>query len=235
MVAPDEMTFEFLEGRRGVPLGKECQNRVEYWKNLPTDDGATFDREVILDAKDIAPQVTWGTNPGMVTAVTDRIPDLDGFEKKADRAAAERALEYMGLEAGTPMAEIEVDRVFIGSCTNSRLGDLRAAAHMVEGKKINPRVHGLVVPGSQSVKHEAEAEGLDRIFEEAGFEWRESGCSMCLGMNEDILQPKERCASTSNRNFEGRQGRDGRTHLVSPIMAAAAAIEGHFVDVRDWN
>ncbi len=235
MVAPDEKTFEFLEGRRGVPQGKEFQNRVEYWKNLPTDDGATFDREVILDAKDIAPQVTWGTNPGMVTAVTDRIPDLDGFEKKADRAAAERALEYMGLEAGTPMAEIEVDRVFIGSCTNSRLGDLRAAAHMVEGKKINPRVHGLVVPGSQSVKHEAEAEGLDRIFEEAGFEWRESGCSMCLGMNEDILQPKERCASTSNRNFEGRQGRDGRTHLVSPIMAAAAAIEGHFVDVRDWN
>lgn len=235
MVAPDEKTFEFLEGRQGVPKGKKFQEQVEYWKSLPTDDGAAFDREVVLDAKDIAPQVTWGTNPGMVTAVTERIPDLDGFKNKADSVAAERALEYMGLEAGTPMTEIEIDRVFIGSCTNSRLGDLRMAAKVVEGKKVNPRVSGLVVPGSQSVKHEAEAEGLDRIFEEAGFEWRESGCSMCLGMNEDILQPKERCASTSNRNFEGRQGRDGRTHLVSPIMAAAAAIEGHFVDVRNWN
>ena len=235
MIAADEKTFEFLDGRRYVPRGKEFQEGVEYWKSLSTDEGATFDRQVVLDASDIAPQVTWGTNPGMVTDVTGRVPDPGEFENEANRLAAERALEYMGLTAGTPMADIEIDRVFIGSCTNSRLGDLRMAAQAVEGKKISPRVRALVVPGSQSVKREAEAEGLDRIFEEAGFEWRESGCSMCLGMNEDILQPKERCASTSNRNFEGRQGRDGRTHLVSPIMAAAAAVEGHFVDIRNWN
>ncbi len=235
MIAPDEATFAFLEGRRYVPEGKAFQERVETWRTLRTDDGASFDREVVLDAAEIAPQVTWGTNPGMVTDVTGKVPDPREMKNDADRQAAGRALEYMGLEAGTPMLDISIDRVFIGSCTNSRLRDLTEAARVVEGKKVHPNVHALVVPGSQSVKRAAEERGLDRIFTEAGFEWRESGCSMCLGMNEDVLDPKERCASTSNRNFEGRQGRDGRTHLVSPVMAAAAAVEGHFVDIRDWS
>ncbi|MFQ5913988.1 MAG: 3-isopropylmalate dehydratase large subunit [Nitrospinota bacterium] len=235
LIAPDDKTFAFLEGRRHVPKGKGFEKRVEYWRTLPTDDGAAFDREVVLDAGEIAPQVTWGTNPGMVTDVTGAIPDPRGMEREADRKAAERALEYMGLEPGTPMVKIPLDRVFIGSCTNSRLGDLTEAARMIEGKKVHRRIRAMVVPGSQSVKRAAEERGLHRIFKEAGFEWRESGCSMCLGMNEDILEPKERCASTSNRNFEGRQGRDGRTHLVSPAMAAAAAILGHFVDIRDWD
>ena len=235
MIAPDDKTFAFLEGRRYVPKGKAFDERVEGWRALRTDEGAKFDREVVLDAGEIAPQVTWGTNPGMVTDVTGAVPDPGEMEDEASRKAAERALEYMGLEAGTPIMEIPIDRVFIGSCTNSRLGDLTEAAGLVEGRRLHPNVRAMVVPGSQSVKRAAEERGLDKVFEEAGFEWREAGCSMCLGMNEDILQPKERCASTSNRNFEGRQGRDGRTHLVSPAMAAAAAIEGHFVDIRNWN
>jgi 3-isopropylmalate/(R)-2-methylmalate dehydratase large subunit len=235
MIAPDEVTFAFLEGRRHVPEGGAFQDRVEYWRTLPSDDGAHFDREVVMDAAEIAPQVTWGTNPGMVTDVTGEVPNPRDMDNEADRQAAGRALEYMGLEAGTPIADIQIDRVFIGSCTNSRLLDLTEAAKIVKGKKVHSNVGAMVVPGSQSVKRAAEERGLDRIFTEAGFEWRESGCSMCLGMNEDVLNPKERCASTSNRNFEGRQGRDGRTHLVSPAMAAAAAIEGHFVDIREWS
>jgi 3-isopropylmalate/(R)-2-methylmalate dehydratase large subunit len=235
MIAPDDVTFAFLEGRRHVPKGKAFQDRVEFWRTLRSDDGAHFDREVVVDAAEIAPQVTWGTNPGMVTDVTGEVPDPRKMDNEADRQAAGRALEYMGLEAGTSISDIPIDRVFIGSCTNSRLLDLTVAAKVVEGKKVHSNVGAMVVPGSQSVKRAAEERGLDRIFTEAGFEWRESGCSMCLGMNEDILNPKERCASTSNRNFEGRQGRDGRTHLVSPAMAAAAAIEGHFVDIREWS
>ncbi len=235
MIAPDDVTFAFLEGRRHVPKGKAFQDRVEFWRTLRSDDGAHFDREVVVDAAEIAPQVTWGTNPGMVTDVTGEVPDPRKMDNEADRQAAGRALEYMGLEAGTSISDIPIDRVFIGSCTNSRLLDLTVAAKVVEGKKVHSNVGAMVVPGSQSVKRAAEERGLDRIFTEAGFEWRESGCSMCLGMNEDILNPKERCASTSNRNFEGRQGRDGRTHLVSPAMTAAAAIEGHFVDIREWS
>ncbi|MFQ5691513.1 MAG: 3-isopropylmalate dehydratase large subunit [Nitrospinota bacterium] len=235
MIGPDDKTFAFLEGRRYVPKGKAFEERVAVWRSLRTDPGAAFDREVVLDAAEIAPQVTWGTNPGMVTDVTGAVPDPGAMEDEADRQAAERALAYMGLEPGTPMTEIAVDRVFIGSCTNSRLGDLAEAARWVEGKRVHPNVRAMVVPGSQSVKRAAEERGLDRVFREAGFDWRESGCSMCLGMNEDTLNPKERCASTSNRNFEGRQGREGRTHLVSPAMAAAAAIEGRFVDIRNWN
>ncbi|HXP17811.1 MAG TPA: aconitase family protein, partial [Terriglobales bacterium] len=194
-----------------------------------------YDQVVEIDAAKLAPFVTWGTNPGMVVAVSGRVPELSDLKTEADRRAAERTLEYMGLTPGTRVEEISVDRVFIGSCTNSRLEDLRAAARVARGHHVNPKVRAMVVPGSQAVKHAAEREGLDRIFREAGFEWRESGCSMCLGMNPDILQPGERCASTSNRNFEGRQGRGGRTHLVSPMMAAAAAIAGHFTDIRKWN
>ena len=236
MVAPDEITFAYLEGRPFVPRGKDFQRLVEHWKTLPSDPGAKFDETVELDASKLAPQVTWGTNPGMVTDVTSRVPDPASFANDVDRQAAERALVYMDLKAGTPITDIYLDRVFIGSCTNSRLEDLRVAAKAVAGKHVSKSLkQALVVPGSRRVKTQAEAEGLDKIFRDAGFEWRDAGCSMCIGMNDDVLQPHERCASTSNRNFEGRQGKDGRTHLVSPLMAAAAAIEGHFVDVRHWR
>jgi len=235
MVAPDETTFAYLRGRRFAPKGAAWDEAVAYWKTLPTDPGAQFDRVVEIDAATLAPAVTWGTSPGMVIQVTDRVPDPQRFSSEVERSAALRALEYMGLRAGTPMQEVAINRVFIGSCTNSRLEDLRAAARVAKGHHVNANVRAMVVPGSQAVKHAAEKEGLDRIFQDAGFEWRESGCSMCLGMNPDILQPGERCASTSNRNFEGRQGRGGRTHLVSPMMAAAAAIAGHFTDIRNWK
>jgi 3-isopropylmalate/(R)-2-methylmalate dehydratase large subunit len=241
MIAPDETTFAYIRGRRFAPGTGTGTNNGEWkktlarWRKLPSDRGARYDQVVEIDAAKLAPFVTWGTNPGMVVAVSGRVPELSDLKTEADRRAAERTLEYMGLTPGTRVEEISVDRVFIGSCTNSRLEDLRAAARVARGHHVNPKVRAMVVPGSQAVKHAAEREGLDRIFREAGFEWRESGCSMCLGMNPDILQPGERCASTSNRNFEGRQGRGGRTHLVSPMMAAAAAIAGHFTDIRKWN
>jgi 3-isopropylmalate/(R)-2-methylmalate dehydratase large subunit len=236
MIAPDETTFAWFTelDRPGAPRGEELQQAVAHWRTLHTEDGAQFDKEVAIDASVISPQVTWGTNPGMVRAVTDSVPAPEEFDSPADREATERALAYMALEPGTPIEQIPLDRVFIGSCTNSRIGDLRAAAEVVQGRKVASHVDAMVVPGSQQVMKQAEAEGLDRVFREAGFDWRVAGCSMCLGMNPDILQPGERCASTSNRNFEGRQGRGGRTHLVSPQMAAAAAIEGHFVDIREW-
>ncbi len=235
MVAPDEKTLEYLRGRPFAPKGEDWDRAVAMWRELRTDPGATYDKVVVIDGSTIEPYVTWGTNPGQVVPVTGRVPNPADFADEAERKAAERALEYMGLEPGMPITEIWVDRVFIGSCTNSRVEDLRQAAEIVRGKKVHPRVRAMVVPGSTQVRLQAEAEGLDRIFKEAGFEWREAGCSMCLGMNPDILSPGERCASTSNRNFEGRQGRGGRTHLVSPAMAAAAAIAGHFVDVRTWE
>ncbi|HEY2537735.1 MAG TPA: 3-isopropylmalate dehydratase large subunit [Solirubrobacteraceae bacterium] len=237
MIAPDETTFAWFTDveRPGAPRGEELERAIAVWRELRTDEGAEFDREVTIDASAISPQVTWGTNPGMVRAVTERVPAPEEFESPADREATERALTYMALEPGTPIEQIALDRVFIGSCTNSRIGDLRAAAEVVQGRKVAASVDAMVVPGSQQVKAQAEAEGLDRVFRDAGFDWRVAGCSMCLGMNPDTLAPGERCASTSNRNFEGRQGRGGRTHLVSPQMAAAAAIEGHFVDIRDWN
>jgi 3-isopropylmalate/(R)-2-methylmalate dehydratase large subunit len=234
MVAPDETTFAYLEGRPFVPRGKAFQEAVERWKELRSDHAAKFDMTVELNAKDIAPQVTWGTNPGMVTGVTARVPDPHSFSDLNDQKATERALIYMGLKAGTPIVDIPIDRVFIGSCTNSRIDDLRAAAQFVVGKHVARSVkQALVVPGSRGIKAQAEKEGLDKIFTAAGFEWRDAGCSMCIGMNADVLPPHERSASTSNRNFEGRQGKDSRTHLVSPLMAAAAAIAGHFVDVRE--
>jgi 3-isopropylmalate/(R)-2-methylmalate dehydratase large subunit len=223
MIAPDETTFEFVAGRPAAPASTPDQ-----WFELHSDEGATFDRELVIDAAALSPMVTWGTNPGMVIGVADSVPVPESEQD-------ERALEYMGLQAGTPVQEIALDRVFIGSCTNSRIGDLRAAAEVVDGRKVADSVYAMVVPGSRQVKAEAEREGLDEVFRRAGFDWRGAGCSMCLGMNPDILQPGERCASTSNRNFEGRQGQGGRTHLVSPQMAAAAAIEGRFVDIRDWE
>jgi 3-isopropylmalate/(R)-2-methylmalate dehydratase large subunit len=232
MIAPDETTFAWLRGRPGAPSGAAWERAVERWRSLPGDPGARHDRTVRIDASALAPMVTWGTTPGMVVPISGRVPDLPPEEQAEDREAALRALEYMELEPGTPMDSIELDRVFIGSCTNARLADLRAAAAVLAGRRVHPRVGAMVVPGSTEVKRQAEAEGLDRVFREAGFEWREAGCSMCLGMNDDILAPGERCASTSNRNFEGRQGRGGRTHLVSPAMAAAAAVAGRFVDVR---
>jgi 3-isopropylmalate/(R)-2-methylmalate dehydratase large subunit len=237
MIAPDETTFAWFRERElpGAPHGAELEQAIERWRELRSDEGAFFDSEFVIDASAISPQVTWGTNPGMVRAVTERVPAPDEFDSPADREATERALDYMALQAGQPIEEIAVDRVFIGSCTNSRIGDLRAAAEVVAGRKVASSVNAMVVPGSQQVKAQAEAEGLDRVFREAGFDWRVAGCSMCLGMNPDILAPGERCASTSNRNFEGRQGRGGRTHLVSPQMAAAAAIEGHFTDIRNWS
>ena len=235
MIAPDEKTFAYVKGRRFAPKGQDWNKAEQYWRTLPTDPGATFDRVVQIDASKLAPAVTWGTNPGMVLPVTERVPDPARFNSEAERNAVERALEYMGLNPGTSIQEISVDRVFIGSCTNARLEDLRAAARVVKGYKVSNKVHAMVVPGSQAVKHAAEREQLDQVFRTAGFEWRESGCSMCLGMNPDILKPLQRCASTSNRNFEGRQGARGRTHLVSPAMAAAAAIAGHFVDIRNWE
>jgi 3-isopropylmalate/(R)-2-methylmalate dehydratase large subunit len=233
MIAPDETTFEWLRRRAAAPTDFDAA--VERWRALPSDPDASFDAEVEIDAGDISPMVTWGTTPGMVCEVTDSVPDPAAIDSPADREAAERALAYMGLEPGTPMTAVAPERVFIGSCTNSRIEDLREAATMVEGRKVAGSVRAMVVPGSQQVKATAEAEGLDEVFRAAGFEWREAGCSMCLGMNPDILMEGERCASTSNRNFEGRQGKGGRTHLVSPRMAAAAAIEGHFVDIRDWS
>jgi len=236
MIAPDDTTFAFMEGRPYVPRGKAFQEAVEAWRALASDPGAEFDDTVELDASMLAPQVTWGTNPGMVTGVTGRVPDPGSFHDPDEQKAAARALDYMGLKPGTALVDIPVDRVFIGSCTNSRLNDLRAAARVVAGKHVSKTLkEALVVPGSMTIKAKAEAEGLDKIFRDAGFEWRDAGCSMCIGMNQDVLLPGERSASTSNRNFEGRQGKDSRTHLVSPIMAAAAAIAGHFVDVREWN
>ena len=235
MIAPDQTTYSYLEGREFAPKGQMFEEAVRYWKTLPSDPDALFDRELSIDVNDLAPQVSWGTTPGMVIDVTGQIPDPESFIDENDRKAARRALEYMGLQPGTEIRDLKLDRVFIGSCTNSRIEDLRAAAGVIKGRKVSSSLNAMVVPGSQKVKREAEEEGLDRIFTEAGFDWRESGCSMCLGMNPDILSPGERCASTSNRNFEGRQGRGGRTHLVSPEMAAAAAIEGHFVDVREWS
>jgi len=235
MIAPDETTLAYLKGRRFVPEGDSWFEAESYWRSLPTDDGASFDRVVEIKAAALAPFVTWGTNPGMVAPITDSIPDPLDAMTEADRLATERALTYMALKPRTKISDIAVDRVFIGSCTNSRIEDLRAAARVISGHHISRSVRAMVVPGSQTVKQIAEHEGLDQIFRAAGFEWRESGCSMCLGMNPDILEPGERCASTSNRNFEGRQGRGGRTHLVSPAMAAAAAIAGHFVDVREWD
>jgi 3-isopropylmalate/(R)-2-methylmalate dehydratase large subunit len=234
MVAPDEVTFAYLEGRPRTPSGAAWTKAVARWRELRSDPKAAFDSRVSLDASRVGPQVTWGTSPGMVADITASVPDPAQLGTEAERRAAERALEYMGLAAGTPLEGIPIDRVFLGSCTNARIEDLRAAANIVRGKRVASRVRALVVPGSQRVKAQAEAEGLDRVFREAGFEWRNSGCSMCLGMNADVLGAGERCASTSNRNFEGRQGRGGRTHLMSPIMAAAAAIEGHLVDVRGW-
>ncbi len=234
MVAADAKTVEYLRGRRYVPAGADFERAAARWLEFRTDEGARFDRAVSFDAASFAPQVTWGTNPGMVVEVTGKVPDPASMAGGAERQGAERALEYMGLRPGTPIQDIRIDRVFIGSCTNSRIGDLRAAAEVVRGRKVAKGVQAMVVPGSQQIKAEAERLGLDRIVLDAGFEWRESGCSMCLGMNPDILKPGERCASTSNRNFEGRQGKGGRTHLVSPAMAAAAALAGHFVDVREW-
>jgi 3-isopropylmalate/(R)-2-methylmalate dehydratase large subunit len=235
LIAPDEVTFEWVKGRKAAPADDVWEDTVAAWKNLRTDDDATFDKEITIDASTISPQVSWGTTPSMVTQVTNTVPNPNEFENDTDRDGAERALEYMGLSAGTPIQEIKLDRVFIGSCTNSRIGDLRSAAEVIKGRKVADTVSAMVVPGSAQVKIQAEAEGLDKLFIDAGFDWRSAGCSMCLGMNPDTLDPGERCASTSNRNFEGRQGRGGRTHLVSPQMAAAAAIAGHFVDIREWE
>jgi 3-isopropylmalate/(R)-2-methylmalate dehydratase large subunit len=235
MVAPDETTFAYIEDRPRAPKGKAWDMARGYWETLPSDGGAHFDREIRLDAANLPPLVTWGSSPEDVVAVTGVVPDPDLIEDENKRASKRRALAYMGLTPGTKMTDIKLDRIFIGSCTNGRMEDLRAAARIVEGRRINESLSAMVVPGSGIVKEQAEAEGLDRIFKAAGFDWREPGCSMCLAMNADKLAPEERCASTSNRNFEGRQGYKGRTHLVSPAMAAAAAIAGHFVDIRDWR
>jgi len=234
MIAPDETTYAYIEGRPYAPKGALWEQAVDAWRALPTDEGARFDRTVTLYGPDIAPQVTWGTNPGQVVPVTGHVPDPDAFDEPSARESTRRALAYMDLRPGTPIADIRIDRVFIGSCTNARIEDLRAAAAVLEGRRVAATVTAMVVPGSGLVKRQAEREGLDQVFKSAGVEWREAGCSMCLAMNEDRLEPGERCASTSNRNFEGRQGKGGRTHLVSPAMAAAAAVAGHFVDIRDW-
>src|ERR1700752_4995505 len=235
MIAPDETTFAYLKGRRFVPSGEKGEKALNHWRTFASDEDAVFDATVEIDASRLEPFVTWGTSPGMVVPVTSHVPDPADTTNAADRQAAERALEYMALKPRTSIQDIAIDRAFIGSCTNARIEDLRAAARVVRGYRVSSSVSAMVVPGSQEVKRAAEREGLDRIFNEAGFEWREAGCSMCLGMNADILEPGQRCASTSNRNFEGRQGRGGRTHLVSPMMAAAAAIKGHFTDERDWE
>jgi 3-isopropylmalate/(R)-2-methylmalate dehydratase large subunit len=235
MIAPDETTFAYLRGRRFAPDGERWEKALDRWRTFVSDDDAVFDAVIEIDATRLEPFVTWGTSPGMVVPVTSHVPDPAEAKNATDRQAAERALEYMALAPRTSIQEIAIDRAFIGSCTNARLEDLRAAARVVKGYRVSSSVSAMVVPGSQEVKRAAEREGLDRIFSEAGFEWREAGCSMCLGMNADILEPGQRCASTSNRNFEGRQGRGGRTHLVSPMMAAAAAIKGHFTDVREWE
>jgi 3-isopropylmalate/(R)-2-methylmalate dehydratase large subunit len=234
LITPDEKTFEFLRGKRHVPQGPAFDEAVEKWKALASDEGSTYDTVIEIDAADIEPQVTWGTNPGMCLPVSASVPSPEDAETASDQDEIKRALEYMGLEANQPITDVKISHVFIGSCTNSRLSDLRKAASVIQGRKVDPSVTAIVVPGSFTIKLAAEAEGLDKIFTEAGFEWREAGCSMCLAMNDDILSPGDRCASTSNRNFEGRQGNGSRTHLVSPEMAVAAAIEGHFVDVRKF-
>jgi 3-isopropylmalate/(R)-2-methylmalate dehydratase large subunit len=233
LVAPDDVTFAYIEGRKHAPKGKLWEQALDDWRSLPTDDGATFTKDVFLDGTKIAPHVSWGTNPGQVTSINDVVPDPSRFSEPAAREAAARALTYMSLKPGTPMREIPVDTVFIGSCTNGRIEDLRIAASVIEGRQIRSGMRAMVVPGSMRVKAQAESEGLDRIFEAAGFEWRSAGCSMCLGMNPDQLSPGERCAATSNRNFEGRQGKGGRTHLVSPAVAAATAIAGVFATPAD--
>ncbi len=233
MIAPDQTTFDYLKGRPFAPQGAAWDEAVAYWQTLKTDEGAQFDAELVLDGASIAPQVTWGTNPGQVIAVDQPVPAPDSFTDPIEQHSCEKALEYMGLQAGQKLSDVKIDVAFIGSCTNGRIEDMRAAAAIAKGKKVAPGVQALVVPGSMQVMAQAEAEGLDKIFLEAGFEWRLPGCSMCLAMNTDRLNPGERCAATSNRNFEGRQGRGGRTHLVSPAMAAAAAIAGHFVDIRE--
>ncbi|MDA1257404.1 MAG: 3-isopropylmalate dehydratase large subunit [Chloroflexi bacterium] len=235
MIAPDEKTYEYLRGRTRAPKGDAFDEAIKDWNELATDEGAEFDALVEIDASEIEPRVTWGTNPGHVATISGNVPSPEDFESPGDQENAARALEYMELKPGQRITDIAIDRVFIGSCTNGRLEDLRAAAAIAKGRKVAPGVRAMVVPGSTLTKKLAEEEGLDKILTDAGFEWRSAGCSMCLGMNPDILSPGERCASTSNRNFEGRQGRGGLTHLVSPEMAAAAAIEGHFVDVRDWE
>ncbi len=235
LISPDDTTIEFLKGRRHVPDGEAFDEAASRWKSLATDPGAVFDAEVEIDAEEVEPQVTWGTNPGMCLPVSGNVPDPEAAESISEKAEIERALEYMGLEANQPVSSIEIQHVFIGSCTNSRLSDLERAVRVIEGRKVKDGVRALVVPGSQTVKKEAEAKGIDKLFVEAGFEWRDAGCSMCLAMNDDIVPPGERCASTSNRNFEGRQGNGARTHLVAPEMAAAAAVEGRFVDVRNFS
>lgn len=235
LVAPDNTTFDYIKGRKFSPTGANWDAAVEYWRTLSTDEDAKFDAVVTLQAEDIKPQITWGTNPGQVIAVDEPIPTPASFSDPVEKASAEKALAYMGLEAGKSLSDYSIDKVFVGSCTNSRIEDMRAAAEVAKGRKVASHVQALIVPGSEQVKAQAEAEGLDTIFKAAGFEWRLPGCSMCLAMNNDRLGPHERCASTSNRNFEGRQGRDGRTHLVSPAMAAAAAIAGHFVDIRELD
>ncbi|MEQ1642921.1 MAG: 3-isopropylmalate dehydratase large subunit [Pyrinomonadaceae bacterium] len=235
LIAPDETTFEYIKGKPFAPKGDDWERAVEDWKTLTTDDGAHFDKVVDIDAAMLEPFVTWGTSPDMSVKVSDNVPDLSHARDENETKSFERMYQYMGLEPSQPIDKINIDRAFIGSCTNSRIEDLRDAARVVKGYNVSSRVNAMVVPGSMQIKRQAEDEGLARIFTDAGFEWRDAGCSMCLAMNEDILQPGERCASTSNRNFEGRQGRGGRTHLVSPIMAAAAAITGHFVDVRNWK
>ena len=234
MISPDEITYEYLEGKKFISAGN-YNEIVDYWDSFKTDSEAEFDSLVEIDCESIEPMVTWGTNPGQVTNVTGKVPDPLDFVNSEDQENAARAIEYMGLEPNMPIEEIKIDRVFLGSCTNARIEDLRSAAKIVKGKKISKNVNAMVVPGSMLVKIQAEKEGLDEIFKDSGFEWREAGCSMCLGMNPDILIPGERCASTSNRNFEGRQGKGGRTHLVSPQMAAAAAIKGYFSDIRNWD
>ena len=235
MIAPDEKTIEYVRNRRFAPKGEEFEKAAAEWLALRSDPGAKYDKVVVIDASKLEPAVTWGTNPGMVTSISGKVPNPGAFDDVAQQESATRALEYMGLEPETPMSDIKLDRVFLGACTNSRIDDLRAAAKVVKGKKVHEDVYAMVVPGSALIKKQAEDEGLDKIFIDAGLDWRVAGCSMCLGMNPDTLSPGERCASTSNRNFEGRQGKGGRTHLVSPPMAAAAAIAGHFVDVRDWD
>jgi 3-isopropylmalate/(R)-2-methylmalate dehydratase large subunit len=233
LIAPDETTFAYLEGRPLVPKAGQWEQAVTYWRSLPSDEGARYDKEVILPASEVEPQVSWGTSPEDVIPVSGRVPDPSDAPNDDKRKAMERSLDYMGLSAGTPIAEVSVDKVFIGSCTNGRIEDLREVAAVAKGRRVADKVYAMIVPGSGLVKHQAEEEGLDRIFTEAGFDWREPGCSMCLAMNADRLEPGERCASTSNRNFEGRQGRGGRTHLMSPAMAAAAAVAGHISDVRE--
>jgi 3-isopropylmalate/(R)-2-methylmalate dehydratase large subunit len=233
MIAPDQTTFDYLRGREFAP--RDFDSAVARWQELPSDAGATYDKSLQFDATNVTPQVTWGTNPGQVAPVTGQVPDPSQYSDETERKTAAGALNYMGLKAGEAIQNINLDRVFIGSCTNARIEDLRAAAKVVQGYRVSSHVSAMVVPGSGQVKNQAEAEGLDRIFKDAGFDWREAGCSMCLAMNPDKLAPGERCASTSNRNFEGRQGKGGRTHLVSPAMAAAAAVTGHFVDIREWK